>query len=298
MSIWHTLDILAITDVSGMGIVYKLYKKAVAKQGDSLTKLATNLIASVIEDGHIAITTGFLIPPNYIPETDGFVAALTFSRTFRGIFNSNFFIITEQRAANFVPKSILDDITLIPILGKGYTEDFLAILSENDIDVLIFVEKPGVNSKGRMLTFRGLDVTEAHLDAMALTHAAKELGIPTVGIGDRGNEVGMGVIAKELTENACIIKTDVLHVGATSNDALFSIETGICLVKKVNGYHSWNLEEYYLRNLVDSGFVDGVTGEKSYSVDSIPACILRCKNYIYNFFVGNCFKSSSTQSCP
>ncbi|GEM_PF-3553110 len=298
MNVWRTLDLLAILDVSGQGVVYKLYEKAVKKQGGYLSKLATELVLETIEGGNIAIVTGFLIPPSYSPETDGPLSALIFSYTLHGFFNTNFTIVTERRVADFVPSCVLMGVSLTSVKGRGSFEEFSRILSRNDIDLIIFVEKPGVDRKGKMFTFKGIDVTDIHMDTEAFVQAAKSLGVPTLGVGDRGNEVGMGIIAEEFSGNLCAVKTDVLHIGCTSNDALFSVEAGVSLAKKVDIYHSWSLEKHLLKALIDSGFIDGVTGEQSYSVDSIPVDILECKNRMFKFFTRNLVKPSSTQSYP
>jgi hypothetical protein len=149
----------------------------------------------------------------------------------------------------------------------------------------------------RCHSMRGRDITSemspAHLlfDAVASERwglsppdQARRLdpGVPTIGIGDGGNEIGMGKIAWDVVRRnipngarvACRIPTDHLIVAGVSNWGAYALAAGVALLL---GRHlprelfDPRRERELLRILVAQGpLVDGVTGKPTVSVDGLP----------------------------
>ena len=128
---------------------------------------------------------------------------------------------------------------------------------------------------------RGLDIS----DQTARIDRLFELGIPSIGIGDGGNEIGMGNLldvvesADLLPDYPAITTCNHLIASSTSNwggyglVAALSVEVGRNLLPDVE------TDTACIRYLVDSGAVTGVTGAHDYLVDEFTleenAAVLR-----------------------
>jgi hypothetical protein len=157
--------------------------------------------------------------------------------------------------------------------------------------IMVFVEKPGPNRLGVYHSMRGLDVTRNHVDVMPALTYAEENDVLTLGIGDGGNEVGMGRVEEAVRKyvpygNICNCPcrggiasstlTDHLIISTTSNWGAYVLSAAIyrltgvkeCLISEA-------VEEALIKTSVDAGAVDGVTGEKSLSVDSYDITVLK-----------------------
>jgi hypothetical protein len=108
--------------------------------------------------------------------------------------------------------------------------------------------------------------------------------IHTIGIGDGGNEIGMGSFLWEslhpLVPNGhgprivCRIATDWTIVAGTSNWGAYALAAAVALLKgRPEVLESWSevRHEQLLRHLVQNGpAVDGVTREREPTVDGLP----------------------------
>jgi hypothetical protein len=103
----------------------------------------------------------------------------------------------------------------------------------------------------------------------------------TIGIGDGGNEIGMGKIPRDIIEAniplgrtiACRIATDWLIVAGTSNWGAYALAAGFRLLKGAPlAAEMFDRDHEYriMESLVHAGpLVDGMTGTKSVTVDGI-----------------------------
>jgi len=95
--------------------------------------------------------------------------------------------------------------------------------------------------------------------------------IPTIGVGDGGNEIGMGNVAslikKNLSLTPCVIKTDLLVIATVSNWGAYAITA---YLEKLSGKKllmSYEDVLDYIQKTVEIGSVDGVLKERVVSVD-------------------------------
>ncbi len=126
---------------------------------------------------------------------------------------------------------------------------------------------------------RGRDVT-------SFTRPAHKLfgwcpGPTTVGIGDGGNEIGMGKIPWRTIRNnipsggliACSVRTDYLIVAGVSNWGAYALATGVALLRGKplpDELFDVERERELLRVMVEQGpLVDGVTGKQTVTVDGL-----------------------------
>lgn len=134
----------------------------------------------------------------------------------------------------------------------------------------------------RCHTMKGRDLTMHMSPAHWLfEEAPKVLAITTSGIGDGGNEIGMGKIPWEIIRRniagggvvACRVPTDHLLVCGISNWGAYGLATGVRWLKGAKPdaeLYDCERERELLRIMVEQGpLVDGVSGQCSVTVDGL-----------------------------
>ncbi len=106
-------------------------------------------------------------------------------------------------------------------------------------------------------------------------------GLTTIGIGDGGNEIGMGKIPwRTIQRNipnggliACRVPTDFLIVAGVSNWGAYALAAGVALLRGrplLPDLFDVERERDILRIMVEQGpLVDGVTGKPTVTVDGL-----------------------------
>jgi hypothetical protein len=135
--------------------------------------------------------------------------------------------------------------------------------------------------RDRCHNMRGVDITGWHAPAHLLFEASPWSPRPvTIGIGDGGNEIGMGKIPWDIIRRniprggliACRVPTDYLIVAGVSNWGAYALAAGICFLSGEipKGLFDPTVEEGILRRLVAQGpLVDGATGRQEATVDGL-----------------------------
>jgi hypothetical protein len=129
---------------------------------------------------------------------------------------------------------------------------------------------------------KGRDITSHMSPAHDLfEEAPRAIPITTIGIGDGGNEIGMGKIAWEIVRRnitgggsvACRVPADFLVVCGVSNWGAYGLAAGVCALRGVKpdpALFNPERERELLRVMVENGpLVDGVTGQPSLTVDGL-----------------------------
>jgi hypothetical protein len=163
--------------------------------------------------------------------------------------------------------------------------DARRILAELSPAAAIAIEKGGMNGKGRIHTRRGFDVTAPIAKIDPLMEAARDAGVETIGIGDGGNEIGMGNIRDAVRATipfgascACpcedgiapSTEVDALVVASVSNWGAYGVEACLAhLTEQPNSMHDATLEDLALRAAADAGLMDGITGHVEPSADGL-----------------------------
>jgi hypothetical protein len=137
---------------------------------------------------------------------------------------------------------------------------------------------------GRCHSMRGRDITEETRPAHLLFETAPfwKPPVPTIGIGDGGNEIGMGKIPWDVIRRniphggriACRVPADYLIVSGVSNWGAYALAAGVRLLR--GAPHDPALfdpgrERELLQLMVERGpLVDGKTGQPAATVDGLP----------------------------
>lgn len=256
------------SDISNL--VTKIVASGRTKRGpsslcrDAMWRDAVELITA---SSNIAIVTGFYIPSVSAPETDGPLGASVLARAL-SMFGKNVEVWTDSFNAQCV-RACVDAL-------PGGSARVIDIDRSKDIDMpdlFIYVERLGRARDGRYYDMRKNDISEW---VSPLDSYAAESGIPTIGVGDGGNEAGMGKFEKELSEimphyKDCLsivssdvcIPVDVSNWGAYGLAAVLSAQCGRYLG------HTADEERIIMRASLDAGAVDGVSKRSEMSVDGL-----------------------------
>ena len=223
--------------------------------------------------GTTLIATGFYISMKAAPETDGPPGALALGRALeslgrRVVYVSDRYTIPILRPFVKMDAQVVD----FPIADDGASRQFASdLLSRYEPQLLISIERCGLTRDGTYLNMRGVDISDhtARVDHLFLQHPR------TIGIGDGGNEIGMGNLAQfipsvdGLPTNPAATGTTHLVISSTSNWGGYGLVAALSRLVGRNLLPSMEEEGMLIRRLVDLGAVDGVVGASQYSVDSM-----------------------------
>lgn len=238
----------------------------------------------------VAVVTGFFIPTATPPagETDGPLGALFLARALTPM-DIGVVLVTDDfclsaMEAGLAECGLRERVPLIQLpsaeqaksMGDGAYCQALARCSPTH---LLAIERVGPTRAGRCHTMRGRDITDLVSPAHRLFESANRC--VTIGIGDGGNEIGMGkipadVIARNISNGelvACRTATDHLIVCGVSNWGAYALAAGIASLRKQTldaSVFDLTSERRLLEIMVQAGpLVDGVTGKPSATVDGL-----------------------------
>lgn len=141
---------------------------------------------------------------------------------------------------------------------------------------VVSIEKLGPNERGIAHTMRGEDVTASQARTDLLFPLAHRSGVLTVGVGDRGNEIGMGGLLARSRRCACpcgggiacVVRAQVPVAAFTSNWGAHAMTAALAVLGGAPGLlHRPRSETRMLREMVRAGAVDGATRERAPTVD-------------------------------
>lgn len=310
------LDEIMTLDLSLRSTIKKLYDAAYAEMGEPLTLAAAKALIERVQPGDVVFfLTGLLVRSAFTPdigETDGppGIAVL---------------VNTLQRALGITPILVADDSLVEPLAtvmqSAGFSRipvesvhaaaapsrrptrayaivtmpqtDAEALVAANEmIEVykpaaIISCERGGPSEKGIIHNAQGKDITRYHSRADLLFRTAFEMenGPLTIGIGDGGNEVGMGRIADSLRtwlphgdicecgcgcgiipETSC----DVLVASTVSNWGASAIAAAVALMtERMDALSDAELHRRVIEGTAAAGFIDSPTGEVYTRIDGM-----------------------------
>jgi hypothetical protein len=226
-----------------------------------------------------AVVTGFTVPTNngLQPETDGPPGAAALAAYLSTTTTCCFVTDEPNRAVCLSALRTYDPESRVDFLVSeiGSVDVIAEQLKERTTDCIIFVERPGANESGRYLSMRGVDLTANTAPFDRLIPAG---GWATIGIGDGGNEVGMGTIdSTDLSgvEFADLIhavaRTDALVVGGTSNWAAWALIAALSAIEgsALPDVLAPGLLTTCIDRILAAGAVDGISGEPDPKVDGL-----------------------------
>lgn len=216
------------------------------------------------EKGNIFLTTGFYVAG--YAETDGPVGTVALSLALKKL-GYNPIILTDKYCEGFFEIEHIKTIYVDYTLEAGIFQD---LVDKYNPKGFIAIERCGKNRFSQYANMRGNSITEytAPIDDLFVAYQGI---IPTIGVGDGGNEIGMGkisgAISRKLSLEPCTVCTDILVVATVSNWGAYGIITALSKHTGRILLPSFEWVEDYIGKTVQIGSVDGVTHQKEISVD-------------------------------
>lgn len=315
IEIFDRIDHLVNLDIPGRGVIHLLYQWARSKVEYSLIMLASQRLDETITNGDIVfIATGWPDRPEITPdiaETDGPPGAASLARAINRAYHAIPIVFIEDNlvqgmttVVNAAGLKVLSPSQAVETPAYHAPINSASVLSfpiEKDLAIqkavdlikkykpkaVITVEKGGMNKKEVIHTSRGVDSSKCMAKIDYLVQEAIKNSITTIGIGDGGNEIGMGCIQEEIRKNltfgdkckcpcqagiAPSTKTDFLITAAISNWGAYGLAAGIALLKNdIDIFHNSEIERRVLQKAADAGFIDGINGYTEPGADGLSA---------------------------
>lgn len=307
------IDHLITLDINRRAVIPILYSAARKKMGMPLVLAASRGIADAVRPGSVVfLATGWPDRPWITPEIgelDGPPGAALLARNLHVTVGAvPIFLIEEElkeamiataRAAGFAVlppelaiKAFKSSAPLHAAAVLGFPKDKQAAKEESQFLIrtyspkaVISVEKGSANRKGIIHNARGMDTTDCMAKVDVLVKEARKAGIMTIGIGDGGNEIGMGIIEEAIRKHipygakcscpcgagiAPAVSTDVVVASSVSNWGCYGIAACMSVLKsREDALHDEAMELRTLREAADAGLIDGNTGYVDPGADGI-----------------------------
>ncbi|MEA5000168.1 MAG: DUF4392 domain-containing protein [Candidatus Limiplasma sp.] len=219
-NIGENLDQLMNLDPRGYGICRILYAGSRAYAGAPLTLRAADQLLCAVRPGDVVyIITGFVLLPHKMPETDGLVGSMLLARALVMALDATPILVCPeecacalQACATSVGLHLYQDLptaialpmsmgcVFFPKEADAAAMAATALLGSAPPAAAIAVEAPGANALGVYHNAAGLDVSRLEAKSDVLWTVLQQRGVPTVAIGDLGNEIGMGAIHRHILD--------------------------------------------------------------------------------------------------
>lgn len=215
--------------------------------------------------GNVLLTTGFYV--GGYAETDGPMGTFAVAKALGGL-GFHCIVITDKYCKD------LFEIKNIPVEYVDIDADhtvYEKILDKYQPVYLISIERCGHNRDNEYANMRGISITGETACIDTLFELAAKKKIPTIGVGDGGNEIGMGnvkrIIVEKLELNPCVVMVDDLIIATTSNWGAYALAAYMAKLSGEPVFITYEEIEEYMAQIVALGCVDGVTKQKKMGTD-------------------------------
>ena len=235
---------------------------------DYCTRAAELILANT---GTILITTGFYILSAGAAETDGPPGAIAIGV---GLERLGYKVkyVADEHSSNLLRPYVAEnsDVIDFPITtfpkSVQYAED---ILNTENPSVLISIERCAAAADGLYRNMRDLDISDqtAKVDLLFDMHSK------TIGIGDGGNEIGLGNVIDGVAKSETLVsyptvsKVTELIIASVSNWGGYGLLAALSISTDKNVLPTVEEDTERISKMVDLGAVDGFSGEEIYKVD-------------------------------
>jgi D-glutamate cyclase len=276
----------------------KLYAAARRQVGGPLTLAASRLLAERVKPGDtVLMVSGFIMRDYGRPETDGPIGAAMLARALAvglgavpvGVSEESVVPCMEAcfAAAGLVPGALADLRSgrhRCGFVGFPVDADSAASVANELLDrlrpqAMIAIERPGAASDGHYHSGGGFEISSFTAKTDVLFEAARSRNIATIGIGDLGNELGLGGIADVVRAEvpmgdviAAAQGADVAVIANISNWGAYGVAACLAaLTGNDSAFHDGADEIRLIEACVKAGAVDPVGGQLRPYVDGTDA---------------------------
>lgn len=229
--------------------------------------------AQIIHDnpGPAIIVTGFYILAAGAAETDGPPGAIVIGKALQTL-GREVVYVSDKYTAPLMSEVLGDAARVVdfPITDDEASRKFAVdLLDEIKPSVVISIERCGLTDQGHYRNMHGQEITSynARVDHLFTNHPN------TVGIGDGGNEIGLGNLAHEVTtipslvKIPCITKVSKLIISSVSNWGGYGLVASLSKLAGRNLLPTVEEDQDLIKLTVDKGLVDGMSNKQEYKVD-------------------------------
>ncbi len=214
----------------------------------------------------VAIVTGFYIPEAGAGETDGPPGAKVLGDALQKLG-----VTVDYLTDSF-------NARLLNALGVDAIVEHARYLESAKPSHLVSIERAARARDGRYRNMRGVDITATTPPLDELFLEAGRRGLTTIGIGDGGNEIGMGnVFAETLAtiphggDIASIVPTDFCIAAGVSNWGAYGLAGALSILADQDLLPTAGQCAAQIDAIVKGGgAVDGVTHRRESAVDGLP----------------------------
>lgn len=320
----ETLCTVELTTIGpGRGIVRPLYDSSVAAQGPfPILQAARRLLGNLPRDSICLMSTGIVIPGVMpVGESDGPPGLLILASVLaKALGITSIFVAEPETHASLIagaaaldlpvlrPKTypakgvaslrtsspgpeIVAGMAVIELPLDAGQEEAKILLDTWQPGAVVVSEKLGLNANGVPHTSTGKRLTGPRLPFELVAHEARTRGVPTIAIGDGGNEIGFGLITDAVRRYkpfgrtcqcgcgaglACVDVCDHLIVATVSNWGCYGLAAMLAALLEAPSLLPTSHElGRLLETLADCGVIDGATGEATATVDGIEGHVER-----------------------
>jgi len=225
----------------------------------------------------VLIVTGFTVEPD-MPETDGPPGAAVLGRALRRL-GARVTYVTDTINVPLVEAALktLDEPSEVVVYPRE-ADGARRLLAAERPTHLVAIERPGRNRVGDYLNMRGESVAAWNAPIDELFVVATALRPVTIGIGDGGNEIGMGKVRTRLAgldalraRIATVVPVDHLVVAGVSNWGGYGIAAALARLTGLDLLRTPEIERRLIEACVAAGACDGVTRRREPTVDSLAS---------------------------
>jgi hypothetical protein len=219
------------------------------------------------------VATGFYILSAHAPETDGPPGAIAIAKALDAL-GFDVFLVSDRHTA---PLLAIDgfrkhEVIEFPITDHKTSRKIARnILFELQPDVTISIERCGMNAAGKHLNMRGKDISPytAKVDYLFLDQEN------TIGIGDGGNEIGMGNLTEEVKKIPSLVPdpattpVNKLVIASVSNWGGYGLVAALSELTQRDLMPTVTWDRDIITELAARGAVDGISGHRKPAVDNL-----------------------------
>jgi len=278
--------------------VGELYGTARRRLGGPLADAAASAFLHRTRPGdRLVITTGLVAPGIPRGETDGPAGAVALARAMILGRRVAVVLVTEaeavpvlEGAAEALAASEGDRapwrkhlrVLAFPSDPESAFDRARHLWRELQPAALVSVEKLGPNARGIIHNMAGQDVTATQARSDLFFPLAEGTRTLTVGIGDRGNEIGLGGLLPRPGRCACpcggsfacVVQAEIPVVASSSNWGAYGVTAALAArLKDRRLLHRPGSEARMLRRMVRAGAVDGITRRRAPTVDGLDLAL-------------------------
>ena len=221
--------------------------------------------------GTVLIATGFYILAGGGAETDGPPGAIAIGNALLSL-GYDVVYVTDRYTVPFLEGHDAPVVDF-PITDDESSRRFAAeLLGRLGPSLLIAIERCGPTHESLYRNMHGQDISQYNA---RIDHLFNDFPY-SVGIGDGGNEIGMGILKDEIPEIPTLVKlpcvtfTTQLIVTSVSNWGGYGLVAAISRRTGRNLLPTVEEEEQLIKSMVDMGAVDGFTNKPEYKIDGFP----------------------------